>query len=133
MTWASLSIEKVFLMGKVFNIHFDPNCRNYEFRKHLGIYLENHEKNVRRWEIQVCPLLSTRIRTLSPGLENNNTLKYWSGIFPTTLIYAVMVENSWKNSTMYGCPPIQRKHYELCWNLMKAWSQCAAYVSLVEN
>ena len=47
MTWASLSIEKVFLMGKVFNIHFDLNCRNYEFRKHLGIYLENHEKNVR--------------------------------------------------------------------------------------
>ena len=37
--------------------------------------------------------LLTRIRTLSPWLENNNTLKCWSGIFPKTLIYVVMFEN----------------------------------------
>ena len=31
---------------------------------------------------QICPLLWTTIRTLSPGLENYNTVKCWSGIFP---------------------------------------------------
>ena len=41
---------------------------------------------------QICPLLSTRIRTLSPGLEKNNALKCCFCIFPTTLAYAFILE-----------------------------------------
>jgi hypothetical protein len=38
---------------------------------------------------QICPLLSTRMRNFSPGLKYNNTSKYWSGNFPTTLSHLV--------------------------------------------
>ena len=60
---------------------------------------------------QICSLLLTRIRTFSPGLENNNTLKCWSGIFPWTLIYIIMLKNCQNNISMYGCSPIQGKRF----------------------
>ena len=40
---------------------------------------------------QICPVVSHLFKTLSLGLEKNNTLKCWSSIFPETLIYMVMV------------------------------------------
>ena len=45
--------------------------------------------------------------TLSPGLEENYTLKCWFRIFATSLIYVAMLENSWNIIWMYGCSPIQ--------------------------
>ena len=76
---------------------------------------------------QTCPLLSTRIRTLSPGLENNHRLKCWSCIFPTTLTYVVMLENCQNNISIYGCFPIQGKNVNSCWNFIKPGSQSATY------
>ena len=72
---------------------------------------------------QICPVLSTRIWTLSPGLENTNTLKCWSGIFPTILTYIIMLENWQNNILVYGCSPIQGTKFYSCLNSMKPGSQ----------
>ena len=48
---------------------------------------------------------------MSPTFYKNkdlvtNTLKRWSGIFPTTLIYVVLLENCQNNIWLIGCSPI---------------------------
>ena len=43
-------------------------------------------------------VLSTRIWTLAPGLENNHTLKCGSVIFTTILTYMIMLENCQNNT-----------------------------------
>ena len=48
-----------------------------------------------------------RIEILSPGLENNHTLKYRSGIFLTILLCMSMLENCQNKIAVYGCSPIQ--------------------------
>ena len=44
---------------------------------------------------------------LVPWIGNNNTLQCLSGIFPTTLIYVVMLENCQNSISIDGCSPIQ--------------------------
>ena len=46
---------------------------------------------------QICPIVFLLFWTLSTGLENNDALKCQSCIFPTTLIYVVMLENCQSN------------------------------------
>ena len=72
---------------------------------------------------QICPLLSTRIRTLSPGLEDNCTLKCPICIFPTFLIYVGVLENCLNNISMFGCAPIQGTTYFLGESQIKSGSQ----------
>ena len=80
---------------------------------------------------QICPLFSTSIRTLSPGLENSHTLKSWSYIFPTTLKYVVMLENGKKNISMYGCFSILGTKFEFMLKFHEARiSECKLYKSL---
>ena len=55
---------------------------------------------------QICPVLSTRIRTLSPGLENNDSVKSSFDNFATQLTYLVKLENYRKNNPMYRFFPI---------------------------
>ena len=50
----------------------------------------------------MCTIVFHLLRTLSPGLENNYTLKCWSKFFPTTLIDIVMFEKCRNNSLVYG-------------------------------
>ena len=76
---------------------------------------------------QICPKLSTRIWTLSHGLENNHTFKCWSGIFLTILTYMIMLENCHNNISVYGCCPIQGTKFYSCWNFMKPGSQSGTY------
>jgi hypothetical protein len=63
---------------------------------------------------QICPILSTRIWTLSPGLENNHTFKCGSCIFPTILTYMIMLENCQIKISVYGCSPIQETKFYSC-------------------
>ena len=85
--------------------------------QHLHVWLFSNpgDKVQKRWSTtgQIRPVLSTRIWTLSPGLENNNTVKCWSGIFPTILTY------------------IQGTKFYSCWNLLKPWSQSGTYADIV--
>ena len=60
---------------------------------------------------------------LSPGLENNHTLKCWSGIFPTILTNMIMLENGQNNILVFSCTPIQGTNLYSCWNLLKPGSQ----------
>ena len=57
--------------------------------QHLNVWLFSNPgdqvQKRRRTTGQICPVLSTRIWTLSPGLENNHTLICWSGIFSNNL------------------------------------------------
>ena len=76
---------------------------------------------------QICPVLSTRICTLSPGLENNHTLKCWSRIFPSILTYIIMLENCQTNILVFGCAPIQGTKFYSCWILLKPGSQSGTY------
>ena len=76
----------------------------------------------------ICPVLSAQIWTLSHGLENNHTLKSWSGIFPTILTYINMLENYQNNILVYGCSPIQGTKLYACWNLMKSGIQSGTYL-----
>ena len=72
--------------------------------EHLNVWLfSNPEDKVqKRWRTtgQICPVLLTRIWTLSPGLENNDKFKCWSGIF----------QQSW--------------HIWLCWKIASTTFQC---------
>ena len=100
--------------------------------QHLNVWLFQNpgDKIQKRWRTmrQICPVLSTRIWTLSPELENNQTLKSWSGIFPTILRYMIMLENCQNNISVYDCFPIQgTKFYS--WNLMKPGFQSGTYKS----
>ena len=56
---------------------------------------------------QIGPVVFNFFKTLSPGLKNKSILKCWSAIFPTTLIYMVMLESCRNNILMYVCSPIQ--------------------------
>ena len=89
------------------------------------VILKSRGQSKKRWKTtgQICPVLSTRIGTLSPGLENKHTLKCWFGIFPTILTYIIMLENCQKNISVCGCSPIQGTKFYSCWNLMKPGSQ----------
>ena len=95
--------------------------------QHLNVWLFSNpgDKIQKRWRTmgQICPVLSTRIWTLSSWLENNHTLKCWSGIFPTILTYMIMLKNCKNNISVYGCSPIQGTQFYSCWNLMKPGSQ----------
>ena len=88
------------------------------------------DKVQKRWKTmgKICPVLLTRIWTLSLGLENNHTRKCWSGIFPTILTYMIMLENCQNNISMYDCSPIQGTIFYSSWNLMKPGSQSGTYV-----
>ena len=64
-------------------------------------------------------LLSTRIRTLSLGLDNN------TGIFQTTLIYVAMLKHSWNNISINGCSPIQGTSFKFLLTFYDVWtSEC---------
>ena len=91
-------------------------------------------RSKKRWRTmgQICPVLSTIIWTLSPGLENNRTLKCWSGIFPTILTYIIMLENCQNNISVYGCSPIQGTTFYFCLNLMKPGSQSGTYAFFLQ-
>ena len=51
---------------------------------------------------------------LVPWLENNHTLKWWSGIFLTILTYIIMLENCQNNILVCGCSPIQGTKFYSC-------------------
>ena len=88
-------------------------------------------RSKKRWRTmgQICPVLSTRIWTLSPGLENNHTFKYWSGIFPTIWTCMIKFENCQYNISVYGCSPIQGTKFYSCWNFMKLGLQSDTYLT----
>ena len=102
--------------------------------QHLNVWLISNpgDKVQKRWRTtgQIRPALSTRIWTLSPGLENSHTLKYWSGIFPTIFTYIIMLENCQNNISVYGCSQIQGTIFYSCWNLMKPGSQSGTSAKL---
>ena len=77
---------------------------------------------------QICPILSTRIWTLSPGLENNHKLKCWSGIFPKFLTYMIMLENCQNSISVYSCSSIQGTKFYFFFNFMKPGSQSETYL-----
>ena len=61
---------------------------------------------------QICPVLSTGIRTLSPGFENNDSVKSSFDNFATQLTYVVTLENCRNNNPMYRCSPIHGTSFE---------------------
>ena len=103
--------------------------------QHLNVWLFSNpgDKVQKRWRPtgQICPVLLTRIWTVSLGLENNHTLKCWPVIFPTTLTYVIKLENCQNNISVYGCSPIQGTKFYSCWNFMKPGSQTGTYQRFV--
>ena len=99
--------------------------------QHLSLWSFSNpgDKVQNRWRTagQICPVLSTRIWTLSRGLENIHILKCWSGISPTILTYMIMLENCKSNISVYGCSPIKGKNLYSYWKLMKPGSQSGTY------
>ena len=97
------------------------------------VILKSRRQGQKRWKTtgQICPILSTRIWTLSPGFENNHPLKCWSDIFPTILTYMIMLENCQNNISVYSCSPIQGTKFHSCWNLMKPGSQSWTYLMTI--
>ena len=76
----------------------------------LHILYNTHRKPC---TIHTAHLVQYTQNTLYPGLENNDALKCQSAIFPTTLIYVVVLENDLSNIGMYGCAPIQGTRLKL--------------------
>ena len=56
---------------------------------------------------QICPLVFTQFRNLSPELENIGTLECISDSFPGILTYLLILENSWNSAPMCSSSPIQ--------------------------
>ena len=83
------------------------------------VFLKSRRHGQKRWRTtgQIGPVFSTRILTLSPGLENNHTFKCWYVIFPTIRTYMIMLENCQNNISVYGCSPIQGIFFCYCWRL----------------
>ena len=52
-------------------------CKNTKSTFQCLVFLQSRGQGRKSWKTKghICPLLSTRIRTLSPGLEDNYTLK----------------------------------------------------------
>ena len=89
-----------------------------KYQINIWIYSDSQIQGTRYQKIwrttgQICPILSTRIWTLSPGLENNHTLKCWSGIFPTTWTYMLMFKNCQNQISVYGFMPDFKKQIGL--------------------
>ena len=89
--------------------------------QHLSVWLiSNQGDNVQilvESTGQICPVVLHLFWTLSPGLENNHTLKCWSDIFPTILL-------CWKIAT-FKCMVVLQ--FYSSWNLMKPGSQSGTY------
>jgi hypothetical protein len=55
---------------------------------------------------QIYPIVFNFLKTLSPLLKKSDTLKCWFNIFPSTLIYVVMLGKKFDTILIYGCSPI---------------------------
>ena len=99
--------------------------------QHLYVWLLSNpgDKAHKRWKTtgQICPVLITRIWTLSPGLKSKHTIKCWFGIFLTIFTYMIMLENCRNNILVYGCSSIQGTKLHSCWNHLKSGSQSEKY------
>ena len=86
----------------------------------VSLFSNPGEKFLKIWRSteQICLLLSTRIRTFSPRVENNNTLVWhmWSNwrIVGTTFQWMVVVQS-------------RGKYLNSCLNFMKPGSQSKTY------
>ena len=100
-----------------------------KYKVNIWMYRYSQIQVQKKWRTkgQICPVLSLRFWTFSPGLENTHTLKCLSGIFPTILIYMIMLENCQDNISLYGCSPIKGTKLYSCWNSMKPGSQSGTY------
>ena len=86
----------------------------------------------KRWEtaVQIFPLFEQESVPLSPGLKDKIAWKFWSGIFPTTLTYVVMLENCQNNISMYICFPIKGTRFKFKMEFYEAMiSECNLYMS----
>ena len=66
---------------------------------------------------QICPLIFTHFRTLSPGLENHGTLKCIFDSFPGPLKYLLFLENCWNSTPRCTFSPIQGEKSWLVLNI----------------
>ena len=60
---------------------------------------------------QICPIVFLLFRTLCPGMEKTNSLKYRFDNIATQLTYVLLLENCRNNNSMYSCSPIQGKSF----------------------
>ena len=79
------------------------------------------DKVQKRWRTtrQICPVHSTRIWTLSPGLENTYTYKCWFGIFPTILTYIPLL----KKKKTFQCMVVHQSRGQNFILVKISWSQ----------
>ena len=84
-------------------------CKNTKSTFRCIDVLQSRGQGPKWWKTKgkICSLLSTGIRTLSPGLEVNYTLTCSICIFPTFRIYVCMLENFLNNISMFGCAAIK--------------------------
>ena len=99
------------------------------------IILKSRGQGPKRWRTtgQICPILSTRIWTFFPGLENEHTFKCWSGVLPIILTLMIMLENCQNNISVYNWSPILGTKLYFCWNLMKPRFQSGTYLYYILN
>ena len=69
----------------IYSFHLNVSQKHkLSILKHSCVF---HSSVILKSRGEIRPILTTRIWSFSPGLENNHTLKCWSGIFPTILTY----------------------------------------------
>ena len=106
-------------IAKILNQHF-----NLYFFSNPGDKVQNYEK----LKDKSVPYFQPGSGSFPPGLEDNyTTLKCWICIFPTFLIYVVMLEIFLNNISIFGCAPIQGTTYFLGKVQMKSWYQSGTY------
>ena len=78
------------------------------------VFLQSRGQGLKWWKTkgQICPLLSNKIRTLSPGFEDNyRYIEMLNLYFYNIPIYMVMLENCRNNISMFWCAPIKGTTY----------------------
>ena len=91
---------KIFLVG-LFNF-----LTEFHFNEALISNSGEKVPESKKARVYICPLLSTKNKIFSPGLENNNTLKCISDNFPNMLTYMLFLKKCWNYISMYRCSPI---------------------------
>ena len=86
---------------------------------HCNVLLVSNcgEKVMKRRKImeQICPITFLACLTFSPGLENNQALKWCSDSFPPMMTYILCVENCQNYILIHSCLPIAGRLFQDVW------------------
>ena len=103
LDWIKLYIGMKFQQFSRNTTHVSINGKLSELHFKISLFSNQGDKVLKNRKAmgKISPVLSTRIRTLSLGLENNNWLKWSSDTIPTMLTCVILLETFGTKNTLW--------------------------------